>query len=47
MEDAYAHILSSGSSLGIEDRMMGFEQFTDILGLKEKYALDEKYRSDK
>ena len=45
MEEAYSHLLTHGSSLGIEDRLMGFEQFTDLLGLKEKYALDERYRA--
>ncbi len=46
MLDTYSHLLKNGTSLGIENRMMGFEQFTDILGLHEKYTLDERYRSD-
>jgi len=43
MEDAYAHILKHGSSVGFEDRMMDFNSFAKITGLEEKYKLDEKF----
>ncbi len=46
MEDAFSHLLEKGTSLGLEDRLMSFDQFTDLVGLQEKYALDEKYRAD-
>ncbi|MCP4752852.1 MAG: oxaloacetate decarboxylase [Proteobacteria bacterium] len=46
MEDAFTHLLTKGTSMGFEDKMMSFEGFTDLVGLKEKYTLDEKYRSD-
>ena len=46
MEDAYRYLLSNGTSIGFEDRLMSFEKFTGIVGLDEKYALDEKYRSE-
>jgi methylisocitrate lyase len=40
----YAHLLQHGTSAGLEDRMMHFDDFADVVGLDEKYALDERYR---
>jgi methylisocitrate lyase len=45
MEKAYAHLLTRGTSLGFENEMMEFDLFTELLGLKKKYTLDEKYRA--
>jgi len=44
MADTYAHLLEHGSSLQIADRLMSFEEFTNLVGLEDKYALDEKFR---
>lgn len=43
VEDAYAHLLKHGTSAGFEDRMMDFDRFADVIGLEERYALDQKY----
>ena len=45
LEDAYRHLLARGTSMGLEDRLMSFHEFTSLLGLQEKYALDEKFRA--
>lgn len=45
MEDAYAHLLEHGGSKGFEDRMMTFDDFAEVVGLEEKYALDEQFAS--
>lgn len=44
MQNAYAHILEHGDSHGLEGQLMGFDEFTGLLGLEEKYALDEKFK---
>ncbi len=46
LEDAYGHLLTHGTSRGFEDRMMDFDSFARLVGLDEKYALDERYRSE-
>jgi len=45
MADAYSHLLEHGGSEGMSERMMGFEKFTGLLGLEEKYAADEHYKA--
>ena len=42
-QEAYEHLLEHGSSKGLEDRMLSFDEFGEIVGLEEKYALDEKF----
>jgi methylisocitrate lyase len=44
MSDTYAHLLEHGSSLGISDKLMSFEEFTSVVGLEERYALDERFK---
>ena len=44
LEQAYAHLLAHGSSIGLEKGLMGFDTFTSVLGIEEKSALDEKFR---
>ncbi|HJO23711.1 MAG: oxaloacetate decarboxylase [Myxococcota bacterium] len=46
LRDAYAHLLEHGSSAGLEASMMRFDEFGELLGLEEKYALDEKFGAD-
>ena len=45
MEDAFKYLLKHGTSIGYEDQLVSFENFTGLLGLEEKFALDEKYKS--
>jgi methylisocitrate lyase len=46
LEHAYEHLLRHGTSAGLEDRMMQFSSFADLIGLDRKYELDERYRGD-
>ncbi len=46
IQDAYAHLLEHGTSAGLEAAMMQFDEFGEVIGLEEKYALDEKFSSD-
>jgi len=45
LTDIYGTLRLQGSTLAILDRLMPFNQFNDIVGLDEKYALDAKYKS--
>ena len=45
LTDVYTTLRRDGSTAGILDRLMPFDDFNRIVGLEEKYALDEKYRS--
>lgn len=40
----YRHLLEHGDTTGIRDRMMDFTEFTELIGVREKYELDEKYK---
>jgi len=44
LQDVYSTLRSAGTTHAIMDRLIPFEEFHDIIGLKEKYALDEKYK---
>jgi len=44
LENVYSTLHKNGTTHDIMDRLISFEDFHDIIGLKEKYALDEKYR---
>lgn len=44
LEQAYTHLARHGDTKAIEDAMMGFDEFSTLVGLDEKYALAEKYR---
>ena len=45
LENVYSTLRRAGTTHEIMDRLISFEDFHDIIGLKEKYALDEKYKS--
>ena len=45
LENVYSTLRRNGTTHEIMDRLISFEDFHDIIGLKEKYALDEKYKS--
>jgi hypothetical protein len=44
MEDAYTVLRRDGSSKAMRDKMVGFDTFNRLIGLDEKYALDEEFR---
>ena len=46
LADTYAHILKHGDSTAIQDKMMTFDEFTRMMGIEEKYALDEKFKPE-
>lgn len=45
LTEVYSTLRRDGSTLAILDRLMPFNEFNDIVGLEEKYALDAKYKS--
>lgn len=45
LTEIYGTLRREGSTLPILDRLMPFDQFNEIVGLEEKYALDAKYRA--
>jgi 2,3-dimethylmalate lyase len=45
LTDVYTTLRRDGSTLGILDRLMAFDDFNGIVGLNEKYALDAKYKN--
>jgi 2-methylisocitrate lyase-like PEP mutase family enzyme len=45
LTDTYGTLRREGSTLRILDNLMPFDDFNDIVGLNEKYALDARYRS--
>jgi methylisocitrate lyase len=44
LTDVYTTLRHDGSTLKILDRLMPFDEFNNIIGLNEKYALDAKYK---
>jgi 2,3-dimethylmalate lyase len=45
LTEIYSTLRDDGSTTKILDRLMPFDDFNEIVGLKEKYSLDEKYRT--
>ena len=45
LTDVYTTLRRDGSTLGILDQLMAFDDFNGIIGLNEKYALDAKYKN--
>ena len=45
LTDVYTTLRKEGSTLAILDRLMAFDEFNNIVGLNEKYLLDEKYKT--
>ncbi len=45
LSDVYATLRRDGSTLSMLDRLMPFDEFNEIVGLNEKYAIDAKYKS--
>lgn len=44
LADVYTTLRREGSTQSILNRLMPFNQFNDLVGLEEKYALDAKYK---
>ena len=42
LSDTYAYLLEHGNTEGIRDNLMAFDEFNKMIGLEEKYRLDEK-----
>jgi len=45
LTEVYSTLRRDGSTTKILDRLMPFDEFNQIVGLEEKYSLDQKYRS--
>lgn len=45
LTNVYGTLRRDGSTLAILDQLMPFDDFNEIVGLNEKYALDSKYKS--
>lgn len=45
LKDLYRTLREKGTTQDILDRLLSFEEFHEIVGLEEKYALDNRYRS--
>jgi len=44
LADVYACLREHGTSEPMRDRMMDFDEFADVIGLDERYTLDERFR---
>jgi methylisocitrate lyase len=45
LTDVYSTLRRDGSTTKILDRLMPFDDFNEIVGLEEKYSLDQRYRT--
>ena len=45
LKNYYTNLREAGTAEALMDRLLPFDDFHDIVGLEEKYALDEKYRT--
>ena len=45
LTDVYTTLRRDGSTLAILEKLMPFNEFNEIVGLNEKYALDSKYKT--
>ena len=45
LAEVYSTLRRDGSTIQILDRLMPFDDFNEIVGLEEKYSLDQKYRT--
>jgi hypothetical protein len=45
MQGLYARLRADGSTRGFRDHLVSFPEFNDLIGLDQKYALDERFRS--
>jgi methylisocitrate lyase len=45
LQQTYAQIREKGTTVGLTDRLMPFDEFNALVGLEARYAEDERYRS--
>lgn len=45
LERTYAELRSAGSTRRLRDDMMSFDEFNTVIGLEQRYADDERYRT--
>jgi 2,3-dimethylmalate lyase len=45
LAEVYSTLRRDGSTISILDRLLPFDDFNEIVGLEEKYTLDQKYRA--
>ena len=43
LQTIYARLLADGTTAGAEDRLIAFEQFNELIGVEEKFALAKKF----
>lgn len=46
MQEVYARLHSDGNTLAVRDRLVTFPEFNRLVGLDEKYALDDRFGTD-
>jgi 2-methylisocitrate lyase-like PEP mutase family enzyme len=44
LSEVYSTLRRDGSTLGITEKLMPFDEFNEVVGLNEKYALDARYK---
>jgi methylisocitrate lyase len=47
LTDVYSTLRREGSTTKILERLMPFDEFNEIVGLEEKYSLDQRFRSQR
>ena len=45
LDEVYSSLSRQGTTRGILERLISFDEFHEIVGLQEKYAMDQKYRA--
>lgn len=45
LQQTYAEIREKGTTAGLGDKLMSFDEFNTLVGLEERYAEDERYRA--
>jgi methylisocitrate lyase len=45
LDETYLEIRRAGATARLEDRMMSFDEFNDLVGVEARYAEDERYRT--
>jgi len=45
LDETYREIRRAGTTAGLGERLMRFDEFNALLGLEERYAQDERYRA--
>lgn len=43
LRSLYAHLHKTGTTLGMENELLSFSEFNDLIGVEEKYRFSEKY----